>query len=1704
MRRQLTFAPSFRRGVQASSTAAEEEDSEEDDERRCAEGRAELSRSVAPVAAACRRPSPQSLPFKFWAQSSEGSEVEEGNHDDHSTPKAVDLIHGDGNSSSEPSTPVFVREALEAGFTIDQLSRAEKALDSDLPPLSPAKLPVDLTACGASVDRESMDRGSLKCIGPSKIFWPTKGLCALFRKTGTREISKTLSKPPYKPSSAATSSSIAPSQSYADVVRVGATMAAQGSGGNFGRGGGGRAASYDPGFQPGFYPGRGGRGRGQTFAPPRGRGCGHGGYGGSGYNGFNSVYNGGGRGGRPYGGAYGGGRGHGVATVQGPGANSQVALGAVSNPTMGAAPQPLSTTETASIEILKPATAPPSSNNAVIQSDVPESSQKGNKKSKGKPYCYHCHTKGHTILVCTAVLICEICFGDHVKKVCPNLKNILSTAIPCGYAVEGLGFYFIPVVENPKIVLEDKSAVVRVLEGSLTTDQLAVELDKLLPENSWVIEEKGNDTFITNFPSSEVLNHMFRGLPTELRDFPIIWAIGSILGVSQVVDTKFTKKYGRARMKVAVLNPDLIPDLVDVVIGDYVYELQFRMEKDMPDGEPQVIDMDSTMDEDKAPEEKEPENMDHDGRKMEDPPAGQTSKKKPNNIVAPSGQHMSKATTVIPLEQHVDLAMGTQHVLAEDAGIQKSDVVKPVVLLTQTGMTPGGSAQWKASLMQSKIDSGLLNKTKALSGGVVSPVRASKRNTSTSEQDSLEKATKLKARRNMDSSSIKDENLDLDALNLICAEISEDLCDGGCDPVDSPKIKNKHKCKDCQCSKRKIPRNKDYVHRSLKNDEGKLNNDGENNSKVTPGRKGHAQIDPFSHTKLLMQSDTYNESSMFITTSRLGDDTSAYGYNGTDYGYDFHTEVPKFAFTGPRISPPPLILSRPIYSDPRPQGGDRVKWRRKVGWREAEAEALKEQDATSRLEAAAVDVLGLPDHGNCSPAPAPAAMVRGCRSGMPGSPEHGVAAQEASFRSEATLVPKSTARQQLGGAGGCYYYRKRRDPKRRAARSSKAAASAKRSSNRDLPDQLEAHARRLLMDAGWRIKPRIRNDRPKAAYYFTAPQGEAVLASLSQAWRLCGQRLRSASEGLESGHQFPAEWSDIDQFWKDLVDAMDSVRNMAVDGSATLLRRWQLLDPFVAVVFIDKRITALQKQKKIRAVDSSTCFVDYYGDNRPSTDKPTTTTSPCSGYSRVATDVCDGHQDMVTKDTGVSGQAENHIQSNAGPAHSDSGANLDNSLVKRVRKKPRWLSDFESTGLNGLYAQSFMQPSVPLSESGCCSVGSGTLKKHLKSRNESMPSESNGCSVAKSTVAESDADASAKKQQSRLPKKSPARCLSEDVVTVSDVSNVVVKSCQKHNATVVECSTSLEAQSHKEPTIASKSEIFEKQAKKRPFEMHFNDDDLLITAICRNPENNEVLKDGWVTWDGILCSCCIKTLSISDFKAHAMISLPRSSLNLCLQFGKSLTLCQIEAWNAEYMDRRSNACSRKVEAADENDDTCGFCGDGGELLCCDNCPSTYHQSCLSVKELPDDSWYCHNCICRICGCPISEKEISSFSAILKCLQCGAAHHDTCVETGATAFEEMDSDEWFCGTSCKEIYLGLHGCVGVESSLGDGLSWTILRCNSGGQKLHSIQKIAHVIECNSKLAVALALMEECFAKMVDTRTGIDMIPHVMYNQVQQSD
>ncbi|XP_072972086.1 uncharacterized protein [Typha angustifolia] len=265
----------------------------------------------------------------------------------------------------------------------------------------------------------------------------------------------------------------------------------------------------------------------------------------------------------------------------------------------------------------------------------------------------------------------------------------------------------------------------------------------------------------------------------------------------------------------------------------------------------------------------------------------------------------------------------------------------------------------------------------------------------------------------------------------------------------------------------------------------------------------------------------------------------------------------------------------------------------------------------------------------------------------------------------------------------------------------------------------------------------------------------------------------------------------------------------------------------------------------------------------------------------------------------------------------------------------------------------------------------------------------------------------------------------------------------------------------------------------------------------RNLKNDEVVKDGWVTKDGILCNCCTQILSVPDFKAHAGPKLQKSSFNLFLQSGKSYTLCQLEAWTAEYRARKTNTRVVETEGMDQNDDTCGLCGDGGELICCDNCPSTYHQACLSTQELPEGSWYCDNCICQSCGDAISVKEASSSLVILKCSQCEHKYHDTCI-TEEMCNGDVGSETWFCGRNCQEVYLGLRSRVGVANFLTDGYSWTILRCNHEEEKVLSAQKIALMAECNTKLAIALTIMEECFVRMVDTRTGIDMIPHVLYN------
>ena len=53
----------------------------------------------------------------------------------------------------------------------------------------------------------------------------------------------------------------------------------------------------------------------------------------------------------------------------------------------------------------------------------------------------------------------------------------------------------------------------------------------------------------------------------------------------------------------------------------------------------------------------------------------------------------------------------------------------------------------------------------------------------------------------------------------------------------------------------------------------------------------------------------------------------------------------------------------------------------------------------------------------------------------------------------------------------------------------------------------------------------------------------------------------------------------------------------------------------------------------------------------------------------------------------------------------------------------------------------------------------------------------------------------------------------------------------------------------------------------------------------------------------------------------------------------------------------------EASSEEENDETCAVCGSGGTLICCDNCPLSYHLGCAQppLKKVPKKKWLCQIC-----------------------------------------------------------------------------------------------------------------------------------------------
>lgn len=190
---------------------------------------------------------------------------------------------------------------------------------------------------------------------------------------------------------------------------------------------------------------------------------------------------------------------------------------------------------------------------------------------KMSPYCFRCDSE------------------EHATEACPLQNGAKPKAEPCGFAVDGLGFYHIPHSEKPISKLESEYARVKVIKGQMSAAQVTYELQRLVPDPDnrnwkWEVEESGENSFTTTFPSKMDLQRMvlwgpvktkctkakmvieewskseedkygipkvwvqFRGLSEGLREHPIIWAVGSILGVTCGVDMAFTTPASMAEL----------------------------------------------------------------------------------------------------------------------------------------------------------------------------------------------------------------------------------------------------------------------------------------------------------------------------------------------------------------------------------------------------------------------------------------------------------------------------------------------------------------------------------------------------------------------------------------------------------------------------------------------------------------------------------------------------------------------------------------------------------------------------------------------------------------------------------------------------------------------------------------------------------------------------------------------------------------------------------------------------------------------------------------------------------------------------------------------------------------------------------------------------------------------------------------------------
>ncbi|XP_010528338.1 PREDICTED: uncharacterized protein LOC104805464 [Tarenaya hassleriana] len=296
------------------------------------------------------------------------------------------------------------------------------------------------------------------------------------------------------------------------------------------------------------------------------------------------------------------------------------------------------------------------------------------------------------------------------------------------------------------------------------------------------------------------------------------------------------------------------------------------------------------------------------------------------------------------------------------------------------------------------------------------------------------------------------------------------------------------------------------------------------------------------------------------------------------------------------------------------------------------------------------------------------------------------------------------------------------------------------------------------------------------------------------------------------------------------------------------------------------------------------------------------------------------------------------------------------------------------------------------------------------------------------------------------------------------------------------------------------------------------------------------LRQGYKQGSGIVCSCCDREVSPSQFEAHAGMAARRQPYrHIYIPSGLSLH------------DIAMSLANGHVITTGDSDDMCTICGDGGDLLLCAGCPQAFHTTCLKFQSKPEGTWYCSSCndkpvssrkvsagdpwssskpivirLTRVVKAPESEIggcvfcrshdfSVGKFDdrTVILCDQCEKEYHVGCLrENGLCDLKEIPQDKWFCCGDCSRIHTALQnsvscGAQAIPAHLSDTIS---KKCIEKGIFIESEDSVQwRILSGKSRypehlplLSRAAAIFRECFDPIV-AKSGRDLIPVMVYGR-----